>query len=419
MGQLAGTCCLDGGALSSKDIGRAHCFWGISDESAVDALSLGGIAMAQRGDATAALEIMPGQTGIKALSRTCHVDGRLDNTDALLDGLRIRRADVTNDADIVLKLCRMRGAGSLLDLVGDWSLAVWDPSDRVLLLASDYAGTRPLYFSQDGARVSWSTSLAGLVRRVGRADLNRDFVIESLARGLTKDLTPYCGIHSVPAGGVLRISSKGIRVEATWQPPLRDITRLSCDAAYESRFRELFEEAVTVRMRTPGRVCAELSGGLDSSSVVCIAKRILTSGSVPATDIVTLSYNAEGSSDERFRSTVVRECGFPSRQIDLGRYGFTQSALSGGASPAWWVPRHTEVARQMDHLNATVLLTGQMGDLVMGNWFEGTEQVSHFLTQGAIRTALREALQWSQIQGRPVYPILWGALSRDRKSTRL
>ena len=168
---------------------------------------------------------------------------------------------------------------------------------------------------------------------------------------------------------------------------------------------------MATRLRGSSSVCAELSGGLDSSSIVCVSKRLITSGAVPATKLTTISYCAPGSIDEAFRETVERACQFRHHHIDLVFHGFVHPTQCGEARPAWWVPRHAALARTMDRLNTDVLLTGQLGDLIMGNWFDGTEQVSHHLTNGSIGTALRDAVRWSEVQGRPVYPILWAALS--------
>ena len=178
MGQLAGSCRLDGRILDLKELVDAE------------------------------------RTSASTEERTryvCHLDGRLDNSDVLLRKLGIQRASVGDDANLALELYKVRGTEGLLDIIGDWSLVLWDPQERALILASDYAGTRPLYYHQGAEQFSWSSSLSQLARRVGSTELDRGFMIESVARGTSGTLTPYRGIHSVPGGGVVRFSSKGIR----------------------------------------------------------------------------------------------------------------------------------------------------------------------------------------------------------------
>src|ERR1041384_458827 len=73
----------------------------------------------------------------------CSWDGRLDNRDHLL--LRAGLAADAPDSAIAWELYRRSGEEGLRDLIGDWSLCIWDAAARAVILASDYAGVRPLY----------------------------------------------------------------------------------------------------------------------------------------------------------------------------------------------------------------------------------------------------------------------------------
>jgi len=398
MGELFGICCLAG------DLGPVESELRQPRGSPAAQPTA---AMSQRGNASIAQDH-------QSEGRMCHVDGRFDNAEILADGLGLRPADWKNNADLVLELFRRRGQAGLVEIVGDWSLALWDPHNRYLILASDYAGNRPLHYHRDKDHVCWGTSLAALALRVRAAELDRDFVIETLAQGAAKERTPYAGIRSVPAGSVLRISFLGVQVVGEWQAPVDRETRLSDEASYADHLFALLQEAVAVRLRGQSKICAELSGGLDSSSIVCMVKHLQSKGDIPETNVVTISYQAEGSSDESFRRTVEGTCNFPHHHVHLDDHGFIGAAHCGDARPAWWEPRHVHVAQVMERLNSSVLLTGQMGDLIMGNWFDGTGQVSHHIREGALGTALGTALQWSLVQGTSLYPLLWRALTSLR-----
>src|SRR5215469_1771092 len=71
---------------------------------------------------------------VSPLGNLCAVDGRIDRCDGDQDAL-------------VLGLYEKRGAAGLRELTGDWSLVIWDAHRRAIVLASDFAGTRPLYYS--------------------------------------------------------------------------------------------------------------------------------------------------------------------------------------------------------------------------------------------------------------------------------
>lgn len=82
-----------------------------------------------------------------------------------------------------------------------------------------------------------------------------------------------------------------------------------------------------------------------------------------------------------------------------------------GAAPLNWEPRLREVSRIMGQMGCGSILTGQLGDLVMGNWVDDSEQVAGHLAKRHYKAALQEAFTWSRTLRRPIYPILWNAVS--------
>jgi hypothetical protein len=145
-------------------------------------------------------------------------------------------------------------------------------------------------------------------------------------------------------------------------------------------------------------------------------KHLQSKGALPQTNIATLNYRAQESSDESFCRVVERACQFPHHHLKLDDHGFVGAARCGDARPAWWEPRHIHVAQVMERLHSRVVLTGQMGDIIMGNWVDGTEQVSHHMRAGALGTALHTATQWSLAGGTSLYPLLWRALTSPRSA---
>jgi asparagine synthase (glutamine-hydrolysing) len=92
-----------------------------------------------------------------------HWDGRLDNRDDLL--LRLRdslQGDTSNEA-IATAVYERWGTDGLVYLIGDWSLVLRDRINRTTVLASDFAGVRPLYYYVQAGRVLWSDRLQSLV----------------------------------------------------------------------------------------------------------------------------------------------------------------------------------------------------------------------------------------------------------------
>lgn len=125
-------------------------------------------------------------------------DGRLDNRPDLLVRLRDSLHGEQTDSALALSAYEGWGVEGLVNLVGDWSIAVWELATRSLILASDYVGERPLYYHANHQRVIWSSYLKPLVSMTRATDLDDHFVAGFLVGTGSPNRTPYRGILSVP-----------------------------------------------------------------------------------------------------------------------------------------------------------------------------------------------------------------------------
>jgi len=342
------------------------------------------------------------------LGNICTFDGRLDNMHDLPG--RHGHPHPPVPADHALTAYEARGVDGFRTLIGDWSLAIWDAAERAILLASDYAGIRPLYFHHAPSRLVWSSSLEHLARWTGIEELDEEFVAAFVTRGSAASRTPFRGIYPVPSGSSVRVSAGRLVQARYWSLPVGDQVRYRTEGEYEERMRFLFQEAVATRLRTSRPVCAELSGGLDSSSVVCTANRLIRAGAVKAPGLTSFSYQFQGSNDAGFYRAVEQACGIPSVYLDTEEYPPIAPDCAGYSQPCLWAPRLSEVARRMAALGSHVFLTGQGGDLIMGNWFDDAEQAADLFSQGRVVEAVRDAFAWSRALRVPVYSILWRTL---------
>ena len=349
------------------------------------------------------------------LDNVCTFDGRLDNSKDLPGSRagfshRYYRQRPPTPADHALAAYEAAGPDGLRDLIGDWSLAIWDAGERSILLASDYAGVRPLYFHRTTSRLVWCSSLEHIVRWTGMEDLDEEYVADFITRGATGTRTPYRGIHPVPAGCSIRISRDRLVTARHWDYPVGEKICYWTDSEYEERMRELFQEAVSARLQTESPVCAELSGGLDSSSVVCTANQLIRAGAVRAPSLTSFTYQFPGSADEKFYRAVEAACGISSQYLDTDEYPPMTPSCPGFAEPVVWAPRFAELAHRMTSIGSRVFLTGQTGDLIMGNWLDDAEQAADLLSQGKVKLSIREAFAWSHALQIPVYSIMWRSL---------
>jgi asparagine synthase (glutamine-hydrolysing) len=218
-------------------------------------------------------------------------DGRLDNRDELISLLGLTRDDLHTDADLVLAVYERWDATGFAKLIGDWALALWDANKHALFLAKDFLGARPLFYTLEANRVTWCTVLDPLVLLSERTlQISECFVAGHLSGFPASDLTPYVGINSVPASKFLQIDGKCLQTKEYWRFDPSNCIHHRTDHDYERHFRHIFATAVRRRLRAASPVLAELSGGMDSSSIVCMADRLMARGNAEAPRLDTVSY---------------------------------------------------------------------------------------------------------------------------------
>jgi asparagine synthase (glutamine-hydrolysing) len=343
-------------------------------------------------------------------------DGRLDNRAELVRLLREGLRMGSPDAAIVRAAYERWGTRCFAHLVGDWALSVWNPGDRSLLLAKDPVGTRPLYYTIAERGVSWSSILDPLVLFADKTlALEEEYIAGYLSFFPAVHLTPYSGICSVPPCSFVRIGTGRATVERYWDfDPAKKI-RYASDREYEEHFCSVFRESVRRRLRSGAPVLAELSGGLDSSSIVCMADSLAARGSADSPRLDTVSYydDSEPNWNERpFFSKVEEQRGRTGLHIDVGSQRTLESIFDAGPlriSPS--SERAPSLARQK--LNAfltahghRVLLSGLGGDEVTGGVPTPTAELGDLATRGEARRLARQLNLWALAQRRPWFHLL-------------
>jgi asparagine synthase (glutamine-hydrolysing) len=337
-------------------------------------------------------------------------DGRLDNRSDLLLLLKDYLRDDLSNTALALAAYKRWGTSGFIHMIGDWSLVIQDDANQLTVLASDFAGVRPLYYAVKSGQVLYSSRLQSLVDATGISELDDKYIGAFLLYGGCPNHTPYKGIYSVPAGHAVSVSSTETKINRFWSLPIRDEICYQNRHRYEEHLRTLFREAVSVRLQKEAPVLAELSGGLDSSSVVSMANHLMQSGAVPARSLTSVSYVWRNSLDEPFIHEMESFCGIKGIHISTHDTPLIGETHVGNAQPESHQPLRKSVASLSRQIGAKVLLTGQNGDLMMGNWFDDSLQLSASLRRFRIAQAWRDTLEWSKILRLPVYQILWQGL---------
>ncbi|MBW4082044.1 asparagine synthase-related protein [Paenibacillus sp. S150] len=206
-------------------------------------------------------------------------DAIIDNRDELFGRLQVPQEDRASMPDSLLILLAYEkwGEQTPVYLIGDFAFMIWDERKRMLFGARDFSGNRTLYFQRKGGLFSFCTVIHPLLSLpgAGRA-LNEEWVSEFLAiqtRTDAMDLysTVYQPVEQLPPSHSVSVKGGNITFSryCTLQAPPK--LRLRSGREYVEAFREVFGQAVRDRLRTHLAVGANLSGGLDSGSVVSFA----------------------------------------------------------------------------------------------------------------------------------------------------
>jgi asparagine synthase (glutamine-hydrolysing) len=242
------------------------------------------------------------------------MDGRIDNRAELAAALRARgcRLRAEHDPELVLRAYQCWGENFARELVGDFAIAIWDGKTRRLVCARDPLGVRPLYYHADASMFRFGSEPQAILAdsRIPRIP-DEGMVAEMLAGYLvSRQDTLWTGLKRVPPAHTLTVDARGMRLVRYWPPESLADVRYASDADYAQHFRALLEEAVRGRLRAVGPVASHLSGGIDSSSVVALAQRLLQSGASPAPlEAFTQTFPALPRDERPFAEEVASRCG--------------------------------------------------------------------------------------------------------------
>jgi len=402
MSAIVGILRRDGAPLERADVVRMAeplTAWG---PDASGYWSAGSVAMGQRTLATtpeAAGYTPPTRDRDGAL--TLVADARIDNREELIAALGT--APGVSDDELILAAYERWGRDCPERLLGDFAFAIWDGRSETLFCARDHMGVRPMYYYLSERLFAFGTQIKALLRlpEVPRR-LNEEMLADYLAL-LPPDKTStfYTDIERLPPGYVLEATRDRVTRRSYWSLDARRELRLGSDAEYAEAFRELFTETVRCRLRGSTPVAALLSGGLDSSSIVCTARELLDEGE----RLITLS-----ATFPSFRS--------PDTPVDERRY--IDLVVAGGGVEANYLPADAAsplfeflwrgeepipaAAMYMDwtifaaakERGVRVLLSGNDGDSVVGY---GHAYLAELAWRGRWKTLLDELYALSRRYG--------------------
>ena len=228
-----------------------------------------------------------------------------------------------SDTEVLLNLYLREGAAFLKRLNGIFALALWDPSRRVLLVARDGAGVKPLYWTRTREGLAFASELKALAVIPG---LDRTVDPEAVAAHLGLLYAPgprtmLRQVRKLLPGRAMELDHRGhlLREWAHYTMPWGpEDTSMTLEEA-KSGLLERLDQAVQRQLVADVQVGAFLSGGLDSSTLVHFARQHLSDRSPPPCFTIDLLGAGEDAfaDDLPYARRVAAHIGVPLHEIQV------------------------------------------------------------------------------------------------------
>jgi asparagine synthase (glutamine-hydrolysing) len=345
-------------------------------------------------------------------------DGRLDNREMLIADLRSDLDAGPTDVATFAAAFDRWDTDCFRRIVGDWAVSIWKPQQRDLLFATDYMAARHIFYYHKNDQVWWSTDLGPLVLLSGdKFHINDDYIAGYFAHDPDAHLTPYREICEVPPGQFVRIRNGNVSVERFWRFSPKSRIRYRTDAEYEEHFRHLFRQSVRRRLRSDSPILAELSGGLDSSSIVCMADDILVNKGEQLPRLDTISYydDTEPSGDDSIYFPKIEQkrgrigihvdgskLGSSAASLEFSEFCALPGALGGGQLKIG--DERADVVRGRGY---RAVLSGIGGDEFMGGVPDPRAHLADLIVQFKFVSLAKQLTVWSLVKRRPWIQLLW------------
>jgi asparagine synthase (glutamine-hydrolysing) len=254
---------------------------------------------------------------------------------------------------------------------GMFAFAIWDQDQQRLFAARDRFGEKPFYYYYDPQRDLFLFSseikailFSGLVsprpnyKAIYRYLAHRKIDIDSE--------TLFAGVFALPPAHALTydLGKKELNIWRYWDLDLEVEITLPSDEAYAERFLELLIDVVRIRLRSDVPVGSSLSGGLDSSTIVCLIAKELQGGILKT---FSARFHDPSYDEGKYIQKVVERANADSHTIypDPGRLSEEIGILTWHQEQPFFstsIYAQWNVMRLAKEQGVTVLLDGQGGD---------------------------------------------------------
>jgi len=211
----------------------------------------------------------------------------------------------SSDTEVLVQAYRAWGVECFKEFIGFWAIALYDSRQRKLLLVRDRIGKAPLYYCRNAQGLFWCSETKGLLamlpQEASRIDEQSVFDFANWQRRDFYDRTFYSRIRTFPRASFAWVNDDGsFEPQSYWSLP--NVRLSEADIGIEEaseQFSTIISDAVRIRLRADVPVASQLSGGMDSSTLLALA-----CGVKDSLDTYTVKFSDKGKDEEPYARLV-------------------------------------------------------------------------------------------------------------------
>lgn len=217
-----------------------------------------------------------------------------------------------SDTEVILQAYKIWGRNCLSYFEGMFAFALFDHTKNELFCARDRFGEKPFFYSLNNGVFVFASEIKAIRAYFGKVNFNKQYVQHYLnSSSALNDLqTFFEDIVALPPASFMIVKNGEAKIDRYWEIEISSKNAHLSEEECVNQFKLLFEKSIANRLRSDVPVGSSLSGGLDSSSIVCMLKEMNVH------NMHTFSARFEGPTDEgKWISEVIDKTGFPNHEV--------------------------------------------------------------------------------------------------------
>jgi asparagine synthase (glutamine-hydrolysing) len=314
---------------------------------------------------TAAAQPMHSENGL-----VITYNGEIYNYIELREEIGVEKFHTTSDTEVILRAYEKWGEDCVDHLRGMFAFAIWDDKNQRLFCARDRFGIKPFYYTQNANGIFFASEIKALLPFLDEIETDYNGLKDYLAFQFTLgEKTLFKEVKQLLPGHTLTIKNKNITIRKYWE------VQYQLDWAHTKKYfrdeiRHLLLDSIKIHLRSDVPVGSYLSGGLDSSIVAVLARKIQTHGEYQS---FHGKFTASPEYDEsQYAQLVSQFCGMHLHEQNFTSQDFIDNIrkviyhLDYPVAGPGSFPQYMTSKMAGQHLK--VVLGGQGGDEIFGGY---------------------------------------------------